>query len=95
MSKSWGFFFGGSGHGIESSCQISAYCKFFPGFNVFCRISTGLSCHRTASDANWAVRTLFIALTRDYVMLGGIHTCLEVSSDRKVLSTESAAFGSH
>ena len=42
MSKTWGFFFGGSGHGPESSCEISAYYKFFPGFNVFCRISTGL-----------------------------------------------------
>ena len=42
MSKTWGFFFGGSGHGSESSCQISAYYKFFLGFNVFCRISTGL-----------------------------------------------------
>ena len=31
MSKTWGFFFGGSGHGPESSCQISAYYKFFPG----------------------------------------------------------------
>ena len=40
-SKTWGFFFGGSGHGPESSCQILAY-KFFPGFNVFCRISSGL-----------------------------------------------------
>ena len=36
-----GNFFGGSGHGPESSCQISAYYKFFPGFSVF-RISTGL-----------------------------------------------------
>ena len=36
------FFFGSSGHGSESSCQISAYYKFFPGFNVFCRISTAL-----------------------------------------------------
>ena len=43
MSKTWGFFFLGSGHGPESSCQISAYYKFFPGFNVFCRISTGLT----------------------------------------------------
>ena len=42
MSKTWGFFFGGSGHGPESSCQISAYYKFFPGLHVFCRISTGL-----------------------------------------------------
>ena len=42
MSKTWGFFFGGSGHGPESLCQTSAYYKFFPGFNVFCRISTGL-----------------------------------------------------
>ena len=42
MSKTWGFFIGGSEHGAESSCQISAYYKFFPGFNVFCRISTGL-----------------------------------------------------
>ena len=43
MSKTWGLFFGGSGHGPESLCQISAYYKFFPGFNVFCRISTGLT----------------------------------------------------
>ena len=42
MSKTWGFFFGGLGHGPESSCQISAYYKFFPGLHVFCRISTGL-----------------------------------------------------
>ena len=31
-----GMFFGGSEHGPESSCQISAHYKFFPGFNVFC-----------------------------------------------------------
>ena len=43
MSKTWGFFFGGSGHGSESSCQISAYYKFFPGLHVFCRISTRLN----------------------------------------------------
>ena len=42
MSKTWGFFFGGSEHGPESSCQISAYYKFFLGSHVFCRISTGL-----------------------------------------------------
>ena len=41
MSKTWGFFFGGSGHGPESSRQISAYYKFFPGLHVFC-ISTRL-----------------------------------------------------
>ena len=39
--QNMGIFFGGSGHGPESSCQILAY-KFFPGFNVFCRISSGL-----------------------------------------------------
>ena len=43
MAKTWGFFFGGSKHGPESSCQISAYYKFFPGLHVFCRISTGLN----------------------------------------------------
>ena len=42
MSKTWGFLFGDSGHDPESSCQISAYYKFFPDFNVFCRVSTGL-----------------------------------------------------
>ena len=42
MSKTWGFFFGGSGHGSEPSCQISAYYKLFSGFRVFCRISTRL-----------------------------------------------------
>ena len=36
-----GIFCGGSGHGPESSGQISAYYKFFWGFNVF-SISTGL-----------------------------------------------------
>ena len=40
--QNMGIFFGGSGHGPESSCQISAYYKFFAGFNVFCRVSTGL-----------------------------------------------------
>ena len=37
-----GIFVGGSGHGPESSFQISAYYKFFPGLYVFCRISTGV-----------------------------------------------------
>ena len=41
MSKTWGFSFGGSEHGPESSCQISAYYRFFSGLHVFC-ISTGL-----------------------------------------------------
>ena len=45
MSKTWGFFFGGSRHGPESSCQISAYYKF-PGLHVFYRISTGLRLNR-------------------------------------------------
>ena len=27
-SKTWGFFFGGSGHGPESLCQILAYYEF-------------------------------------------------------------------
>ena len=40
--QNMGIFFGGSGHGSESSCQISAYYKFFSGLHVFCRISTGL-----------------------------------------------------
>ena len=39
--QNMGIFFGGSRHGPESSCQISAY-KFFPGLHVFCRISIGL-----------------------------------------------------
>ena len=42
MSKTWGFVFGGSRHGPESSCISSAYYKFFSGLHVFCRISTGL-----------------------------------------------------
>ena len=41
MSKTW-VFFGGSGHGPESPCQISAYYKFFPDLHVFCRIFTVL-----------------------------------------------------
>ena len=42
MSKTWGFCFGGSGHGPESTCQISAYCKFFPGKSYFYRTIYGL-----------------------------------------------------
>ena len=52
MSETWGFFFGGSEHGPESSCQISAYYQFFPGFNVFRRISTGLECSLRIKRAN-------------------------------------------
>ena len=40
MSKTWGFLFGGSGHGPESSCHISAYYKFFPGKSYFYRTKT-------------------------------------------------------
>ena len=32
-----GIFFGGSGHGPESSCQILAYYKFFLGKSYFYR----------------------------------------------------------
>ena len=46
MSKTWGCFLGGSGHGPESSCQILANYKFFPVLHVFCRISTGLNAGR-------------------------------------------------
>ena len=53
MSKTWGFFFGGSGHDPESLCQISAYYKFFPGFNVFCRISTGLKVKGVTSQKSF------------------------------------------
>ena len=45
----YGDFFGGSGHGPESSRQFSAYYKFFPGLQVFCRISTGLLGFRAGS----------------------------------------------
>ena len=41
-SKTRGFFGDSIRNGPESSCQISAYYKFFLGFSVFCRISTGL-----------------------------------------------------
>ena len=34
------FCFGGSEHGPESSCQISAYYKFFPGKSYFYRTNT-------------------------------------------------------
>ena len=53
MSKTWGFCFGGSEHGPESSCQILACCKFFPGFNVFCLFSTRLfkeECNKKIED---------------------------------------------
>ena len=58
MSKTWGFFFGGSGHGPESLCQISAYCKVFPGLHVFRRISSGLFIRQAA----WAKGTAKILL---------------------------------
>ena len=58
MSKTWGFFFGGSGHGPEPSCQISAYYKVFPGLHVFRRISTGLFIRHAA----WAKGTAKILL---------------------------------
>ena len=40
MSKTWGFFFVGSGYGPEPSCQILAYYKFFPGKSYFYRTIT-------------------------------------------------------
>ena len=43
MSKTWGILFGGSGHGPDSSCQISAYYKFFSGKSYFYR-TTGNVC---------------------------------------------------
>ena len=53
-----GIFFGGSGHGSESSCQISAYYKFFPGLHVFRHISTELFIRQAA----WAKGTAKILL---------------------------------
>ena len=53
-----GDFFGGSGHGSESSCQISAYYKVFPGLHVFRQISTGLF----ICQAAWAKGTAKILL---------------------------------
>ena len=35
--QNMGIFFGGSGHGPESSCQIPAYYKFFQGKSYFYR----------------------------------------------------------
>ena len=35
--QNMGIFLGGSGHGAEASCQISAYYKFFPGKSYFYR----------------------------------------------------------
>ena len=35
--QNMGIFFGYSGHGSESSCQISAYYNFFPGKSYFYR----------------------------------------------------------
>ena len=39
-----GDFLGGSGHGPESLCQISAYYKFFPGKSYFYR-TIHADCH--------------------------------------------------
>ena len=36
-----GIFFGGSGHGPESLCQISVYYKFFQGKRYFYRTNIG------------------------------------------------------
>ena len=58
-----GIFLGDSGHGPEPSCQISAYYKFFPGFNVFCRISTGLLVNTLSNycEAIGMFENLFVA----------------------------------
>ena len=46
MTKTWGLFLSGSEHGPESSCQISAYYKFFSGKSYFYRtISAILALH--------------------------------------------------
>ena len=45
-SKTWGFFLVAQDMVLSHRVKISAYCKFFPGFNVFCRISTGLQGHK-------------------------------------------------
>ena len=67
MSKTWGFFFGGSGHGSESSCQISAYYKFFPGSLVCCRISTGL--YRLTAPKCCSIRSFLDEVRRIQVVL--------------------------
>ena len=41
MSKTWGFFLVAQDL-VLSDRAVSAYYKFFPGFNVFFRISIGL-----------------------------------------------------
>ena len=38
--QNMGIFFGGSGHGLEPLCQISAYYKFFQGKSYFYRTKT-------------------------------------------------------
>ena len=48
MSKTWGFLFGCAGRGPESSCQISAYYKFFPGKSYFYRTTLSIE-----HSGNW------------------------------------------
>ena len=45
-SKTWGFFLVAQDMVLSHRVKISAYYKFFPGFNVFCCISTGLQGHK-------------------------------------------------
>ena len=40
LIQNMGIFFGGLEHGPESSCQISAYYKFFPGKSYFYQTNT-------------------------------------------------------
>ena len=55
-----GMVFAVSGRGPESACHISAKYKFFPGFNVFCRISIGLHGTQMEKSSGQLGRTLLL-----------------------------------
>ena len=64
MSKTWGFFFGGSGHGPESSCQISAYYKLFPGKSYFYRTiaNDAKPINARVANKNYNIRDNYVVL---------------------------------
>ena len=57
-----GIFVGGSGHGPESSCQISAYYKFFPGKSYFYRTIFTTQHLSQIFYKNWILKQEAIAL---------------------------------
>ena len=73
--QNMGIFFGGSGHGSESLCQISAYYKFFPGLHVFRRISI-----RQAAWAKGTAKILLVAQLKKHHNLQTRNSTMQIAN---------------